>query len=208
MRPSSEIPGIEARAWFSPSANSYFVQRWTVRGDAVDVWIAREGQDRLYPEVAVTLPEDAFEIGANPTEFAYDRMRGAAMEQHERAITAEGRIERLRQHVMRTLGARNMPLESLVDMLMARAGGEPVAATDPSGKVLQRRPNFDAALARLTEIAGDRADMSSTWATVRGAMTVAAAGRDSDLFREVIELSAVVKQPIEESERNPAWLKS
>ena len=208
MRPSSDIPAIEARAWFSPSTQRYFVQRWTDRVDAVDVWITEEGQNPGYPQVAITLPDDAFEIGANPTEWAYLRACEALHAHADRALAAEGRIERMRQHIMRTLGARNLPLESLIDLLLARVGGEPVEATDPTGKVLQRRPNFDRALARLTEIAGERADMSSTWATVQGALTVAASGRDTGLFREVIELSAVVRVKLDENERKPSWLTS
>jgi hypothetical protein len=206
VRRSSDIPGVEARAWFSPKEQRYFVQRWSNRGDAVDLWIAPEGEDMGYPVVAVRLPEDVFEIGANPTEFELENARGAAMAQHNRALAAEGRMERMRRHIMQAAGAPNLPLESLVDLLLARAGAEPLPVSAPPPPA--RPPTFDTALVRLTEIAGDRADMSSTWATVRGAMTKAAAGRDTGLFREVVELAAVVRVPVEENERNPTWLKS
>jgi hypothetical protein len=204
MRRSSDIPGVEARAWYSPQERRYYVQRWGDRGDAVDLWIAPEGEDIGYPVVAVRLPEDVFEIGANPTEFELENVRGAAMAQHERALAAEGRIERMRKHVMRTLGAPNLPLESLVDLLLARAGGEPL---EPVPAAPPRRPNFNAALSRLTEIAGDRADASSAWGTVVGAIAVATASHDADLFREVIELSGAVRVELSEQERNPLWLK-
>lgn len=204
MRASSDIPGVEARAWFSPSQQSYFVQRWRRDENGVTVWITQEGRITPMPE-GWQLPEDAFEIGANPTEWAYQRACEALHAHADRAVTAEGRIERLRQHIMRTTGARNLPLESLVDLLLARTGGTPVVAAEP---VAQAVPNFDRALARLTEIAGVRADMSSTWATVQGALTSAAAQRDSALFHEVIELSAVVRVDLPERERNPAWLSS
>jgi hypothetical protein len=205
MRPSSDIPGVEARAWFSPSQQTYYVQRW--RFNQADgsplVWVAHEGGVTERTE----LPEDAFEIGASPTPWAYERACEALHNHASRADNAVGRIERLRQHIMRSLSAPNLPLESLVDLLIARSGGQPLVEPEPV-RAPRRPPTFDTALSRLTAIAGSRADPSSTWATVRGAMTVAAAGENSALFREVVELASVVQAPVEESERTPAWLTS
>lgn len=207
MRASSDIPGVEARAWFSPSQECYYVQRWRPDADGgqVAIWISREGSPSRLPG-SVTLPEDAFEIGANPTEWAYLRACEALHNHAERAVAAEGRIERMRQHVMRTLSAPNLPLESLIDLLMARAGGKPLA--EPARADPPPRATFDSALARLTAIAGDRADMSSTWATVQGALTAAAAAKNAELFGEVVELSAAVRVELTENERNPSWLTS
>jgi hypothetical protein len=201
MRPSSDIPGVEARAWFSPSQQRYFVQRWLTQIDRVDVWVAHEGALIERTE----LPEDAFEIGANPTPWAYERACEALHNHASRADNAVGRIERLRQHIMRSLSAPNLPLESLVDLLIARSGGQPLVEPEPVRA--PRVPTFDAALSRLTEIAGIRADPSSTWATVTGAITVATAAQDEVLFREVVELAAVVQVQLSGSDRSPAWLK-
>ncbi len=203
MRPSSDIPGVEARAWFSPSTGRYFVQRWLDRVDAVDVWVAREGGEFAYPKTPPELPEDAFEIGANPTEYELSFHKGAAEIQHGRALAAEGRIERLRRHLMQTMSLPNLPLESLVDALAARAGLAPLPASTPT-----RPPTFDVAMTRLGEIGGCEPTEISSWGRVHAALAAAAADRNEKLHAEVVSLADIVGVQLRTQERTPVWLTS
>jgi hypothetical protein len=200
VRPSSDIPGVEARAWFSRSQGRYYVQRWTDRGEAVDVWLAPEGEFG-YPKTAPQLPEDAVEIGANPTEYELSFHKGAAEIQHGRALAAEGRIERVRQHLMRSMGLPNLPLESLVDTLAARAGLAPIPAVTP-----KRPPTFDVAMTRLGEIGGCEPTEISSWGRVHAALAAAAADRNERLHTEVVSLADIVGVQLRTQERTPVWL--
>lgn len=192
-------PGIEPRVWWSPT-HGYFLMRWSRQAgsELVDTWIVHwEGTG-----TAVELPGDAVEIGAFPTQWAYDRACEALHSHTQRADNLAGRLERLRLKVAGALNLRpDLPVEAAVDMALNRALGAPPVS------VGQRR-TWDAAYTRVSALAGLKPDEGevSTWSLVERALRKAE--NDADLHREVLELAETLNVGLTSTERSPAWLTS
>lgn len=189
------VPGVEPRAWWSPTCG-YFLLRWSRAAGAEQVDLYTVSWEA--PHQAVDLPADAVELGASPTQWAYDRACEALRQHAERADNLAGRLERLRLKIVSTLKLRReVPIELALDTALNRAH---VPAPEPM--------TWDAAYARLREIAKVRADQGevSVWAAVQQAMT--AAHNDVNLHREVCDLAARVNLELSDAERNPVWLKA
>lgn len=190
------LPGVEPRAWWSPT-RGYFLLRWSRAAGSEQVDLYTVSWEA--PHQAVDLPADAVEFGAAPTQWAYDRACEALHQHAQRADNYAGRLERLRLKVIEVLELRNVPVEVAVDLALNRAlGRRPVAQPEML--------TWDAAYTRLREVAGVRADEGevSAWATVTRALT--AAEGNAELHYEVCALAGRVNLELSEQERSPGWL--
>lgn len=195
--PVPEYPGIEPRAWWSPT-KGYFLLRWCRIGDQVKTWVVNWAD----PMTEATLPEDAAEFGASPTPWAYRQASNAAAKHARRATNLEGRLLAIRDKIAFALGiptasATTPAPEVMVDTALHAVLSSAGAARAPK--------SFDAAYARLSEIAGPLGEgETSTWSLVQRALEKA--HLRADLHRQVVELAEAVRVDLPQAQREPSWL--
>lgn len=128
-RLSGRVPDdFDPRCWYSPS-KGYYVSVWPGADPMMDAmgFRAKKGAVLLVMHVdtgatSFDLPEDAREIGAAPTQWAYDRACEALKKHRERADNADGRLRLLSDKLRAVVGGDwvtgYMPPEIGVDALI------------------------------------------------------------------------------------------
>lgn len=197
-----KYPGTEARAWFSP-AQGYFIQRWGTGADGLlRAWIERAG----VREAILVLPDDAVELGGNPTPWAYEQACKALHKHQARADDLQGRLNVLFERMGKALdslvpphGAWARTPETVLDQLLLE-----FRRIRP--EVAEVAPTWDSAYTRLREIADKVAggEDASTWSLVRRALT--AAEGDPALHSQVVGSAAVLNVELSPDEEAPSWL--
>jgi len=113
---ASMVPAeMDPRCWYSPT-KGYYISVWP-GGDALT--LAMHVDTR---ETSFELPEDARELGAAPTQWAYDKACEALKKHRERADNAVGQMRQLSAKIRKVVGGDfvggYMPAEIGVDALI------------------------------------------------------------------------------------------